>query len=160
MLMAASIAGIIVLSASIVIASLLAAVIPPAEEGSIIVTKAKAWMDIAIGLGKLVYALAPYVALAVFVAVATQSTAQGVALSIGYYVLELLIAPILGGIASWLEDVLEVALLGNNVGEWLSEASAADTLQAFLVILAYTAALIAAAIWIFQRRDVAGAKGE
>ena len=160
MLMAASIAGIIVLSASIVIASLLAAVIPPAEEGSIIVTKAEAWMDIAIGLGKLVYALAPYVALAVFVAVATQSTAQGVALSIGYYVLELLIAPILGGIASWLEDVLEVALLGNNVGEWLSEASAADTLQAFLVILAYTAALIAAAIWIFQRRDVAGAKGE
>ena len=78
----------------------------------------------------------------------------------GYYVLELLIAPILGGIASWQEVVLEVALLGNNVLEWLSEASAADTLQAFLVILAYTAALIAAAIWIFQRRDVAGAKGE
>ena len=71
MLMVAGIAGIIVLSASIVIASLLAGVIPPAEEGSIFVTEAEAWMDIAIGLGKLVYALVPYVALAVFVAVVT-----------------------------------------------------------------------------------------
>ena len=160
MLMVAGIAGVIVLSASLVIASLLAAVIPPAEEGPLIVTEAEAWMDIAIGLGKLVFALAPYIALAVFVAVATQSTAQGVALSMGYYVLELLIAPLLGGIAEWLENVLEVALLGPSADEWLSEASTTDTLRAFFVILAYTVVFVAAALWLFQRRDIAGAKGE
>ena len=76
MLMAASIAGIIVLSASIVIASLLAAVIPPAEEGPLIGTEPQAWLDAAIVVGKMMYALAPYVALAVFLAVVTQSTAQ------------------------------------------------------------------------------------
>ena len=158
--MVAGIAGVIVLSASLVIASLLAAVIPPAEEGSVIVTEGEAWMDIAIGLGKVVYGLAPYVALAVFLAVLTQSTAQGVSLSMGYYILGLLIAPILGGIASWLENVLDVALLGNNVLEWLSTASTTDTLRAFFVMLAYTVVFVAAALWIFQRRDVAGAKGE
>ena len=160
MLMVAGIAGVIVLSASLVIASLLAAVIPPAEEGSVIVTEGEACMDIAIGLGKVVYGLAPYVALAVFLAVLTQSTAQGVSLSMGYYILELLIAPILGGIASWLENVLDVALLGNNVLEWLSTASTTDTLRAFFVMLAYTVVFVAAALWIFKRRDVTGAKGE
>ena len=55
---------------------------------------------------------------------------------------------------------MEVALLGSNVLKWLSEASTPDTLRAFFVILAYTMVFVAAAIWIFQRRDVAGAKGE
>ena len=65
-------------------------------------------------VGKMMYALAPYVALAVFLAVVTQSTAQGISLSLGYYVLELVIAPILGGVVEWLENVLEVALLGRT----------------------------------------------
>ncbi len=69
-----------------------------------------------------------------------------------------MIAPILGGIASWLETVLEVAVLGFNVLEWTSTESTTDTLQAFFVIVAYTAVLIAAAIWIFERRDVASAE--
>ena len=34
-----------------------------------------------------------------------------------------------------------------------------DALQAFLVILAYTLVLGVAAYWIFQRRDITGAKG-
>ena len=32
--------------------------------------------------------------------------------------------------------------------------------RAFFVILAYTAVLVGAALWIFQRRDIAAAKGE
>ena len=119
------------------------------------------------------FALAPYVALGAFLAVLTQSTAQGIALSLGYYVLEMILAPLLGSIAGWLERLLEVALLGQNVGEWLTSgyvteaqqslgvaADQPDTLRAFFVALAYTAALVAATVWLFQRRDVTGAKGE
>ena len=164
MLMVAVIAGFIVLSAFIAIAGIviagIAAITPPAEEGALIGTEPQAWLDAAIGAGKVVYALAPYVALAVFLAVVTQSTAQGISISMGYYVLELIAAPILGGIAEWLGNVLEVALLGSNVGEWMSTANATDALRAFFVILAYTVVFVAAALWIFQRRDVAGAKGE
>ena len=35
-----------------------------------------------------------------------------------------------------------------------------NILRAFFVILAYTAVLVAAAIWVFQRRDITGARGE
>ena len=164
MLMVAVIAGFIVLSAFSAIAGIviagIAAITPPAEEGALIGTEPQAWLDAAIGAGKVVYALAPYVALAVFLAVVTQSTAQGISISMGYYVLELIAAPILGGIAEWLGNALEVALLGSNVGEWMSTANATDALRAFFVILAYTVVFVAAALWIFQRRDVAGAKGE
>ena len=164
MLMVAGIAGFIVLSAFFAIASGviagIAVIIPPAEGEALIGTEPQAWLDAAIGAGKVVYALAPYVALAVFLAVVTQSTAQGISISMGYYVLELIAAPILGGIAEWLGNALEVALLGPNAQEWMSEANTTDTLRAFFVILAYTAVFVAAALWIFQRRDVAGAKGE
>ena len=164
MLMVAGIAGFIVLSAFSAIAggviAGIAVIIPPAEGEALIGTEPQAWLDAAIGAGKVVYALAPYVALAVFLAVVTQSTAQGISISMGYYLLELIAAPIIGGIADWLASVLDVALLGSNVGEWMSTANTTDTLRAFFVILAYTAVFVAASLWIFQRRDVAGAKGE
>ena len=164
MLMVAGIAGFIVLSAFLAIASGviagIAVIIPPAEGKALIGTEPQAWLDAAIGAGKVVYALAPYVALAVFLAVVTQSTAQGISISMSYYLLELIAAPILGGIAEWLESVLDVALLDSNVGEWMNTANTTDTLRAFFVILVYTAVFVAAALWIFQRRDVAGAKGE
>ena len=164
MVMAASIAGFIVLSAFLAIAggviAGIAVIIPPAEGEALIGTEPQAWLDAAIGAGKVVYAMAPYVALAVFLAVVTQSTAQGISISMGYYLLELIAAPLLGGTADWLESVLDVALLGSNVSEWMSTANTTDTLRAFFVILAYTAVLVAAALWLFQRRDVAGAKGE
>ena len=164
MLMVAVIAGFIVLSAFSAIAggviAGIAVIIPPAEGEALIGTEPQAWLDAAIGAGKVVYALAPYVALGVFLAVVTQSTAQGISISMGYYLLELIAAPLIGGIAGWLESVLDVALLGSNVGEWMSTANTTDTLRAFFVILAYTVVFVAAALWIFQRRDVTGAKGE
>ena len=173
MVMVAGIAWMIVVGALAAISSLLAGIIPPAEEGSLIVTEAGAWKDVAIGAGKTVYSLAPFVALPVFLTVVTRSTAQGTSLSMGYYVFELILAPVLGGLASWLAKALDVALLTNNVSEWMStgvrtEAQQAlgtvveqpDTLRAFFVILVYTGVFGAAAFWLFQRRDVAGAKGE
>ena len=160
MLMVAGSAGIIVIAALVGIASIVAGIFPPAGEGPLVVGNAAAWKEVATGLGKAVYALAPYVALAVFLTVATRSNAQGMALSMGYFLFELLIAPALAGIAGWLGNVLDVTLLGSNVSEWMSTAFPTDNARAFFVILAYTAVLLGAALWIFQRRDVPGAKGE
>ncbi len=172
-LMGVGIAWVIVIAVLAGIASLLAGVIPPGEEGSLVASDGGAWLDAVKGVAKLAFVLAPYVALGVFLAVLTQSSAQGMALSLGYYVLELILAPVLGGITDWLDKILDIALLGQNAGEWMtsgftSEAQLAlgtvveqpDTLRAFFVILAYTVALVAATLWLFQRRDVAGAKGE
>jgi ABC-type transport system involved in multi-copper enzyme maturation permease subunit len=160
MLMVAGSAGIIVIAALVGIASIVAGVLPPAGEEPLVVGNAAAWKAVATALGKAVYALAPYVALAVFLTVATRSNAQGLALSMGYFLFELLIAPALAGIAVWLGNVLDVTLLGSNVSEWMSAAFPTDSARAFFVILAYTAVLLGAALWIFQRRDVPGAKGE
>ena len=173
MLMGAGVAAVIFIGLLIGIASLLAGVIPPEEEGSLIANDAGAWLDAVKGLAQLSFALAPYFALGVFLAVLTQSTAQGIALSLTYYVVELILPLVLGGVADWLDKVMDVALLGGNASEWMSTASATeaqqalgtvvgqpDTLRAFFVLLAYTAVLVAAALWFFQRRDVTGAKGE
>ena len=173
MLMGAVAAAVIGIGVLVGIASLLAGVIPPAEEGSLIANDGGAWLDAVTGTAKLVFALAPYVALGVFLTVLTQSTAQGIALSMGYYVVEGILPPVLGGVADWLAKAMDVALLGENATEWMSTASATeaqqalgtvvgqpDTLRAFFVLLAYTAVLVAAALWLFQRRDVTGARGE
>lgn len=160
MLMGAGGAGIIVITALVGIASIVAGVLPSAVEGPLVAGNAAAWKAVATALGKAVYALAPYVALAVFLTVATGSNAQGMALSMGYFLFELLIAPALAGIAGWLGNVLDVTLLGSNVSEWMNAAFPTDSARAFFVMLTYTAVLLGAALWIFQRRDVPGAKGE
>ena len=169
----AGLAGVVVVGVLVGVASLLAGVVPPGEAGSLIAGGAGPWLDAIAATAKLAFALVPFVALGVFFAVLTQSTAQGIALSMGYYIGELILATILGALADWLGDVAEVAFLGLNASEWMtavksSEAEEAlgiaaeqpDTLRAFLVLVAYTAALAAAAGWVFQRRDVAGARGE
>ncbi len=160
MLLAAGSAGIIVIAALVGIASMVAGILPPAAEGPLVAGDPAAWKAVATALGKAVYALAPYLALAAFLTVATRSNAQGMALSMGYFLFELLIAPALAGIAGWLGNVLDVTLLGSNVSAWMGAAFPADNARAFFVMLAYTAVLLGAALWIFQRRDVPGAKGE
>jgi ABC-type transport system involved in multi-copper enzyme maturation permease subunit len=162
-------AGFIVVAVFVAIASLIAAVIPPDEVNRL--DDAGKWSDISLNFGKAVYALAPYIALGTFLAVLAQSSAAGISIALGYYVIELIASPLLN-ITSWGENIADF-LLGNNVNEWMqsavveveiSDASSAanqpDTLQAFLVILAYTAVLCAAAFWIFLRRDIAGARGD
>ena len=160
MLMVAGSAGILVMAALVGIASIVAGVLPPAVEGPLVAGNAAAWKAVATALAKAMYALAPYVALAVLLTVATGSNAQGMALSMGYFLFELLIAPALAGIAVWLGKVLDVTLLASNVSAWMSAAFPTDSARAFFVMLAYTAVLLGAALWIFQRRDVPGAKGE
>lgn len=173
MLILVCIGGLAVMSVLTGISSIAAGIIPPAEEGSLLSTEAEGWRDAGVQAAKMVYALVPYVALAAFLAVVTRSTAQGISLSLGYYIIELVLVPLLGNIADWLENAMGVALLGQNAAEWMRTGDALqaqealgaaveqpDHLRAFLVILGYTAALGAGALWVFLREDVAGAKGD
>ena len=129
------------------------------------------WGTAFIVFGKVFYALAPYLMLAVFFAVLTSSTGVGISLAMGYYMVEAIAAGILAGLFEWFEPVANF-LLGPNVSAWLSHDDVAQvtlgisadgdlgSMHYFLVILVYTVALGAAAFWRFERRDVAGAKGD
>ena len=129
------------------------------------------WGTAFIVFGKVFYALAPYLMLAVFFAVLTSSTGVGISLAMGYYMVEAIAAGILSGLFEWFEPVANF-LLGPNVSAWLSHDDVArvtlgisadgdlGSMHYFLVILVYTVALGAAAFWRFERRDVAGAKGD
>lgn len=154
-------AGLLVVGASVAASSVLASVIPPDESGGL--TGSGEWSDAAVTIGKAAYGLAPYVALAALLTVLTRSAGTGMGISMGYFVVELIFVPVLRNF-DWFERV-SGALLGTNVGVWMDRSVAAagetppDTLQAFLVLLAYTAVLAAGALSIFQRRDITGATG-
>lgn len=163
-------AGLLVVAVVAAAASLLAAVIPPDETGGLF--DSGEWPEIASFFGKVVYGLAPYIVLGTFLAILTQSSAVSMAVGLGYYVVELIVAPILR-----LNEALAVVadyLLGQIVGTWTARGSVSvsvavdgtvaerappEPLEAFFVILAYIVVLAAAAFWVFQRRDVAGARG-
>ena len=106
-----------------------------------------------------------------FLAVLARSAAAGMAMSLGYFIVELIALPILN-VASWGETMVEF-ILGNNVNGWMASAlvtvetpSANSTdnqvkaAQAFLVILVYTVVFGAATFLVFLRRDIGGAKGD
>ncbi|MYB16686.1 MAG: ABC transporter permease subunit [Chloroflexi bacterium] len=169
LLLLLSIAATAVIAVATAAASLIAGIIPPEETGTL--AEPGEWSDVFITWGKAIYAFAPYIGLSVCLAVLTQSASAGIAIALGYYVIELIAAPILN-VTSWGQRIADF-LLGNNVNEWIesgavtveingasSAANQPETLQAFLVILAYTVIFCVAAFWVFLRRDIAGAKGE
>ena len=129
------------------------------------------WTTAFIMFGKVFYGLAPYLMLAVFLSVLTSSTGVGTSLAMGYYMVEAIVTGILTGLFDWFEPVANF-LLGPNVAAWVSHDDVVQVtigiradgdlsaIHYFLVILAYTVALCAAAFWRFERRDVAGAKGD
>ena len=169
LLLLLSVAAAIVIAITTAIASLLAAVIPPEETGTL--AEPGKWSEVFITWGKAIFAFAPYIGLSVCLAVLTQSASAGIAIALGYYVIELIAAPILN-VTSWGQRIADF-LLGNNVGEWMeaafvsvevdgasSTANQPEPLQAFLVISAYTLVFCVAAFFVFLRRDIAGAKGE
>ena len=169
LVMLTCVAALIVVAAATTLASIAASSFSPDEADRL--NDAGSWFDAVVSLGKTVYALAPYVALSMFLAVLTQSAAGGIAIALGYYVIELTASPILN-VTIRGESITDF-ILGNNVNEWMesavvtaeasgagSAANQADALQAFLVILAYTLVLLGAGFWIFLRRDITGAKGE
>ena len=151
----ASAGALVALGAITAAASLLAHVIPPSEEGG--VADAGEWLGVATTFARTLYGLAPFIALATFLAVFSSSTAVGVAVGLGYYFGELILRGILGGFFDWFRHVSPY-LLGEASGDWASQGFS-DGVRPFLVVLAYAVVLVAATVYIFQKRDIGGAKG-
>ncbi|MCY4110958.1 MAG: ABC transporter permease subunit [Chloroflexi bacterium] len=135
------------------------------EEGKIV--GAGEWSDLAISFGKLIYAYLPYVALAVLMAVLTSSSGMGIAIGVGYYVIESIVVGILANFA-WFEGV-STFVLGRASSGWLEigefsfggggVGALPDPLPAAMVMLGYIVILGGLAFVLFQRKDIAGAKG-
>lgn len=161
---------LIILALFAVVSSFIAGVIPPSETGEL--TDPGEWLDIVVEYLKIVYSLLPFIALSVFLTVLTSSTAVGIAVSIGYYFVEAILSPLLNlnDTLANINDFLLVASVNTWNAAPLVEVEvsdggppveqSSDALQAFLVILVYTAVLLAVSFWLFMRRDIAGARGD
>ena len=139
----------------------LVGVIASAEWGSVAVAFARTW-----------FSLLPYIALAGFVAVLTQSSAAGMAVSLGYLFAELITVAILINLFDSFQTVADY-VLGRNITAWMLGAQKGGVsgsvvgdiglgefpgdLHAFLVLVVYTLALGGLAFWLFHWKDVPGA---
>ena len=165
-----SVAGLLVVSLTVVVSSLIAASLTLGDGGGL--AGAGQWSTVAVMFGKATYVLVAYAILALFLTVLTSSSSMGIAMSLAYYFAELILGRILGDLFAWFDNVSDF-LIGFNTAAWMTETGVVTTegtlfpvsdppgaLHAFLVLLAYIVVLGAAAFWLFQRRDVAGARGE
>ena len=161
-------AGLLVLSLTVIASSLIAASLTLHEGGGF--ADSGQWRTAAVMFGKVLYGLVPYVILALFLSVLTASSSIGVALSLAYYLAETFLMHTLLESFGTISDFL----LGPSVIAWMVEPGAriwaVDNIpvplsdlpshtHAFLVILAYIVVLGGSALWLFQRRDIGGAKG-
>ena len=158
--------GLIIVALTVAVSSLIAASLLIDDGG---LADAGEWSTVAVMFGKAVYGLIPYAILALFLSVLTSSSSLGIALSVAYYFVE----SFLVGMFDWFDNVSDF-LLGPTVISWMTEAGIHTTdegplylvshpssqLHAFFVIAAYIVILGGAAFWLFQRRDIAGARGE
>ncbi len=165
-----SVAGLLVVSLTIVVSSLIAASLTLGDGGGLV--GSGQWSTAAVMFGKATYVLVAYAILALFLTVLISSSSMGIAMSLAYYFAELILGRILGDLFAWFDNVSDF-LIGFNTAAWMSETGVVTTegslfpvsdppgaLHAFLVLLAYIVVLGAAAFWLFRRRDVAGARGE
>ena len=135
------------------------------------------WPEFGILLGKGTVGLLPYMMLGFFFSVLTSSSGTGISIALAYhFVVELIVAPLLFALFDWF-DVVYDFVLARAVASWMADSGAAGpgeggavafalsgdlpgNLHGLLVILAYMAVVAAASLLVFQRRDVAGAKGD
>ena len=153
-------AGVLIVIAAVSVASSLTAALFTSDEAGGFVDAGK-WSDVVIVSFKSVCGFLPFIALSAFATVLTSSRGLGIAISVGYFIVESIVAPLLnlndtlGDVADWLLIQGFRAWTAVPIGEGSS-----DTLQAFAAILAYTVVLVAATSWIFKRRDIGGAVGD
>ncbi len=151
--------GLIAVSLASVASSLAATLLPPDEPGGLVASGN--WSDVVVMFFRTASGLLPLVALSVCATVLTSSRAAGIALSVGYTMIEPVVVPLLH-----LNDTLADAadyLLIESFRSWTAVPNAersSDTLQGFGALLAYTVLLAGVAFWVFRRRDVAGAAGD
>ena len=134
--------------------------------------EAISWLDLLALFGRMIYGFVPYIALALFLVVLTTSNGVGIGLSLGYYIAEtVILVPILSNF-SWSDQVFSF-LLGPNVSAWQNVpgndggpgssiatfGGISDMAHGAIMVTAYAVVLGAAAMALFMRRDIAGAKG-
>ena len=161
--------GLIIVALTVAVSSLIAASLLVDDGG---LTDSGEWSTAAVMFSKAVYGLMPYAILALFFSVLTSSSSMGIAFSLAYYFVEILVLT-LDELFLWSSNVTDF-LLGPSVISWMIEAGIRTTgqgsmfpishpssqLHAFLVIAAYSIVLGAVAFWLFRRKDIAGARGE
>ena len=148
-----------VISFVAIVSSLAASFASPANSSEL--TDSGTWADVIIILFKALYGLLPFIGLSVFATVLTSSRTLGIAVSVGYFIVESIAAPILR-----LSDTLariEDYLLVQSVHSWMAVPTtedSSDLLRASVVILAYTVLFVALTYWVFKGRDIGGATGD
>ena len=163
--------GFIIVTLTVAVSSLIAASLLVDDGG---LTDSGEWSTAAVMFGKAVYGLMPYAIMALFLSVLTSSSSMGIAFSLAYFFVESILVQILDELfVEWFGNVTDF-LLGPSVTSWMTETGIRTTgqgsmfpvshpssqLHAFLVITAYIIIIGVAAFWLFQRKDIAGARGE
>ena len=167
-----SAAGLLVVSLTVTISSLITASLTLGDGGGMV--GAGQWSTVAVVYGKGAYGLFPYVVLALFLSVLTSSSSMGISIGLAYYFVEAILVGILTNVFDWFSNVTDF-LLGPSVIAWMTEPGVQATggdaalfplqdlpsqLHAFLVLTAYIVIIGTVAFWLFQHKDIAGAKGE
>ena len=150
---------LVVISLAAVVSSIATALIPPGETGGL--PDAGRWSEVVVMFFKTASGLLPLVALSVLATVLTASRGVGIALSVGYTMVESLVGPLLH-LNETLANVADYLLI-ESFRSWTAIPDAggsSDTLEGLIPILAYTVLLVAAALWVFRRRDIGGAIGD
>lgn len=151
--------ALVIIALVAVASSLAIALISTDENGGI--ADSGEWSEVVLIFLKTVYGLLPFIALGVFITVLTTSRGLGIALSVGYFIVESILATLLR-LNDTLTDVADYLLIQAFLS-WTttpSELNSSETLWVFVAILGYTAALVAATAWVFKQRDVGGAIGD
>jgi len=157
--------GLLIATASIIGASLIAAGLAGSAPSAVAVSPTT-WTDAGMAVWKAWVSFLPYIALTACVTVLARSTAAGMAIGLGYYFGEQIIAGLLTGFFSWFADVAAY-LPVHNISAWTGAGGsfspaardATDPTRALVVLAVYTALFLGFTFWLFERRDVHGATG-
>ncbi len=151
--------ALIVIALVAVVSSLAIALISTDESGGI--ADSGKWSEVVLIFLKTVYGLLPFIVLGVFATVLTTSRGVGIALSVGYFIVESILATLLR-LNDALADVADYLLIQAFLS-WTtvpSELDFSETLGVFVAILGYSAVLVVATAWVFKQRDIGGAVGD
>ncbi len=152
-------AGVLVIIALLaVVSSLTAGFFSPDEAGEL--ADSGSWPDVIVVFLKTLYGFLPFIGISVFATVLTSSRSVGIAVSVGYFIVESIVAPVLR-LSDTLGNTTDYLLI-QSFRSWIAVpvAEDGDLLRAFLVILAYTTVFMVATSWVFRRRDIVGAAGD
>ena len=131
------------------------------------------WSEAILTILKAAFALIPYALLAAALTILTSSATVGLAITVGYHIAEQIVVPILtvfvdgfDKAAGFTLGISAHALISQDGAQdfiflvtTLAEGDLPNTALAFLVLLGYSIVFGGAALLMFQRRDITGAKG-